>query len=140
VLADELRRYLAVDYDRSTFAITPTPSQISGQVDLVTINHRNHSGLSSGAIAGIVVGCVVVLLAIIALVILWLKRQRRARLKTLDSRRDDPRLPQMSESMPDPLRTFYETDGKPKAQAQSPEFGPAYPKAELHGSQPDHRA
>ena len=102
------------------------------------MNNRNQTGLSSGAIAGIVVAGVFVLLAIILIAFVAI-RKRRKRRPTFENSTEGRQPPQMEETLPGPLRTFFETDGKPKVQAQSPELGTAYPKAELQGSQPDPR-
>lgn len=141
-----MARYLAVDYDRERFCIVP--SQISDVEDIITVDHRPRSTLSGGAIAGIVVGSVAVLLAAIVLVLVLLKKRRKRKAETLE-RGDAHSVPNVSEALPGPLRDYYAPDGKremdgidPASELPSPDpnkqMSPVLGAAEIDSDYPPH--
>jgi hypothetical protein len=72
--------YLTVDYGRNNFSLAQTKFN-NGNEDLVAIStpsSSNRSGLSKGALIGIIVGAVVLLL-LVGLVLLYLCRHRKRR-------------------------------------------------------------
>ena len=70
--------YLVVDWDRSNFTISPAAQRSNRTRDIISIlpplEEKSSSTLNTGAIAGIVIGAVVVL--IIPVAFLWWKRRR----------------------------------------------------------------
>lgn len=112
-----------MDYDRERFCLAP--SKHSNVVDIVTVDHRSHDVLSTGAIAGIAVGGAVVLLAVIALVVLWLKRRRKASSKTEAEMSEGGRSGSLPppvlppQSPPNPYLGYYEPYGKTEMDASA---------------------
>lgn len=78
--------YVAADYERSQFSISPAtwPSPLSS-TDIRTIHPPGRTGLEPGQIAGIVIGSIVGLNLIIALIyFIWRLRNRNTRAGNLE--------------------------------------------------------
>ena len=136
-------RYLIVDYERSNFSVSQNswvenaPQHI---IPIKSINstsppspqHPKSSGISIGAIVGIIVAAVVLLIfaAVAAFFIIRRRRKKREAEKKKEEEEDDPyRKPEMDGNGKPPIGELY-TEGK-LGEVDSTS------KVEVQGSQPD---
>ena len=158
-LTPACHRYLIADYERQNFSVSQCKWDANTQSHIVAIKPPGyntpspHHGLSAGAIAGTVIGCVAFFVLLVLLGI-WLKRRKRPQpteqvpilVQELDAKEKDPFTPDDDPDKTDFARLRHaeldtvehkghEIDGQPQSPAASEVAGVEQQRFELDATE-----